>query len=138
MIVYGTLKNCKKSNNCIGVRVDGVQLELNKKIDNFGNISLCEGADIYLDFNESDYSDSGFLRSFRLKSADIFVNGDVVNISDNSRLMYEIIKNSKLTEIVTYQEEEICNPSMLGSLLFQIGDRELNIKTNRTLVITDY
>lgn len=131
MRVFGTFKNANRvlKDNNFSVVIDGIQLELKKDLGG----DLCKGIDIFLDFDEADYGDDGNLRTFRLKGASIMVDGNETEINDNSRLSYEIVRNSKLTEIIvqgTY-EEDMKDLKVLGSLNFLMGGKEVHLKSNK-------
>lgn len=122
MRLYATLLN-------VGFKysVDGVQFETK------------DGMDIFLDFDEQDYFKPSEYRScFRLKSASVSIDGEESLMSDNDLELYNMLKDSKLTELVLYCEDEDYDKLRkvkVKSLKIETPNGELFFKTNKCRVL---
>lgn len=122
MRVYGSLRNIKFNYN-----VDGV------------GFVTSDGTDIFLDFDEQDYFKPSEYRScFRLKSASVSIDGEESTILDNDLELYNMLKDSKLTELVLYCEDEDYDKLRkvkVENLKIETPNGELFFKTNKCKVL---
>lgn len=122
MRVYGSLRNIKFNYN-----VDGV------------GFSTPDGTDIFLDFDEQDYFKPNEYRScFRLKSASVSIDGEESLMSDNDLELYNMLKDSKLTELVLYcgdGDYDKLRKVKVKSLKIETPNGELFFKTNKCRVL---
>ena len=95
--------------------------------------------DIFLDFDEQDYFKPSEYRScFRLKSASVSIDGEESLMSDNDLELYNMLKDSKLTELVLYCEDgdyDKLRKVKVKSLKIETPNGELFFKTNKCRVL---
>ena len=107
-------------------------------VDGVG-FSTPSGTDIFLDFDEQDYFKPSEYRScFRLKSASVSIDGEESLMSDNDLELYNMLKDSKLTELVLYCEEgdyDKLRKVKVKSLKIETPNGELFFKTNKCRVL---
>lgn len=74
--------------------IDGIQFE------------TPNGEDIFLDFCSQEFSKvSDYMTYFKLKEAVIQIDGEHSDLSDNSVELFNLLKHSKLKEVVVYSDE---------------------------------
>lgn len=121
MRLYATLLNVD-----FKYSVDGVQFETE------------DGMDIFLDFDEHDYANlSEYKSCFRLKSASVSIDGEESLMSDNDLELFNLLKKSKLTELVIYSEGidfKKCKKVKVENLKIETPNGELFFKTNKCRV----
>ncbi len=107
-------------------------------VDGVG-FSTPSGTDIFLDFDEQDYFKPSEYRScFRLKSASVSIDGEESLMSDNDLELYNMLKDSKLTELVLYCEDgdyDKLRKVKVKSLKIETPNGELFFKTNKCRVL---
>lgn len=122
MRMYGSLRN----------------IEFNYNVDGVGFVTS-DGTDIFLDFDEQDYFKPSEYRScFRLKSASVSIDGEESTILDNDLELYNMLKDSKLEELIIYSENidlEKYAKVKVENLKIETPNGELFFKTNKCKVL---
>ena len=114
MRAYGTILKANYS-----ITIDGLQFKTK------------DGIDIFLDFSEADYALQGRVLNFRLKSAEVMIDGEPSNLFDNSEEVYELLKHSTLKELLIYTENEDIFKGNLVYLSLETPNHILHFKTNK-------
>lgn len=114
MRVYGRLLRVNYS-----ITIDGLQFKTK------------DGRDIFLDFSEADYALQGRVLDFRLKSAEIMIDGEPSNLSDNSEEVFELLKYATLEELIIYTENKDRFKGYLKYLGLETPNHILHFKTSK-------
>lgn len=113
--------------------VDGIQLELKRDIDS----SITKGSDIFLDFFKIYYMTDKGVKVFRLAHPSIMIDGESCDLDEDSEEMYNLVRNSKFTEIVLYNGgcSRVDKYKILGSLEFNFPNNTLHLKSNKVMYV---
>ena len=151
MIVYGTLSGFSKEEvDRFGFPIDGIQLQLSKEVLSDEIQELTPGTDLFFDIFRAEWYYDKELLCFKATCESITIDGNECALSINGDLVCELVKNSKLTEIVLSGDYiDSCNESVnspikkkkkknrrykvIGSFGFHIGKRFLYRKTNKAV-----
>lgn len=114
-----------------------LNVDFKYSVDGVGFVTS-DGTDIFLDFDEQDYFKPSEYRScFRLKSASVSIDGEESLMSDNDLELYNMLKDSKLDEVIIYSEGidfKKCKKVKVENLKIETPNGELFFKTNKCRV----
>lgn len=112
-------------------------IEFNYSVDGIG-FEMPDGTSIFLDFDEHDYfKPSEYKSCFRLKSACVSIDGEESVMSDNDIELFEMLKKSKLEEVIIYSHNvkfERYGKVKVQTLKIETPNGELFFKTNKCKV----
>lgn len=119
-----------------GFPIDGIQLQLTKDLGEYEGLDLSIGTDIFLDIDSAEYGKNGNCLDVKCIPCSIMLDGNETDLETNSNLVYDIIRASKLTEIIISgdycgNQKLLSKLEVVGSMKIKIGDSLLHRKVNK-------
>lgn len=144
MKVYGTLSGFSKEEiDRFGFPIDGIQLQLSKEVLSDEIQDLTPGTDLFFDIFSAEWYYEKELLCFKATCESIMIDDNECDLPINGNLVCELVKSSKLTEIVlsgdyinsndTPSRRKTGGYKVIGSFGFHIGKRFLYSKTNKAV-----
>lgn len=121
-----------------GFPIDGIQLQLNKDLGDYDDLSLEAGTDLFFDVDSVDYYVDGKELIVCANSESLMIDGNETYLDVDGKTVYDLVRNSKLTEIVV--SGDYCGNQKLlkklkavGSMSVGISDSLVFKKTNKVV-----
>ena len=143
MIIHGSLKGFKKDEiEKHGFPIDGIQLcTLGDLVLDNEDFDIGFNTDVFLDICSAEYFMDGNVLRFKAKCGSIMLDGNETDLDPDDDLVYSIVRNSDITEVVLSGDyldvdskpnrKKLDRLKFLGSVCFWIGIDAIYRKSNK-------
>lgn len=119
-----------------GFPIDGVQFQLTKDLGEYDGLDLSVGTDIFLDIDSAEYGEEDNCLHVKCVPCSVMIDGNETDLETNSNLVYDIVRASKLTEIIVSgdycgNQKLLSKLKVVGSMKIKMGDSLLHKKVNK-------